>query len=42
MMKKTYKYSLLALSVLASVTSCSESESLQHANLSNDHITILR
>lgn len=39
MMKKTYKYSLLALSVLASVTSCSESESLQHANLSNDHIT---
>lgn len=39
MMKKTYKSSLLALSVLASFTSCSESESLQHANLSKDKIT---
>ena len=39
MMKKTYKSSLLALSVLASFTSCSESESLQQANLSNDKIT---
>lgn len=38
-MKKTYKSSLLALSVLASFTSCSESESLQQANLSNDKIT---
>lgn len=38
-MKKTYKSSLLALSVLASFTSCSESESLQHANLSKDKIT---
>ncbi len=36
-MKKTYKSSLLALSVLASFTSCSESESLQHANLSKDN-----
>ena len=39
MMKKTYKCSLLALSVLASFTSCSESESLQQANLSKDKIT---
>ena len=39
MMKKTYKSSLLALSVLASFTSCSESESLQQANLSKDKIT---
>ena len=38
MMKKTYKSSLLALSVLASFTSCSESESLQQANLSKDKI----
>ena len=38
-MKKTYKCSLLALSVLASFTSCSESESLQQANLSKDKIT---
>ena len=38
-MNKTYKCSLLALSVLASFTSCSESESLQQANLSNDKIT---
>ncbi len=38
-MRKTYKCSLLALSVLASFTSCSESESLQQANLSNDKIT---
>ena len=38
-MKKTYKSSLLALSVLASFTSCSESESLQQANLSKDKIT---
>ena len=38
-MKKTYKSSLLALSVLASFTSCSESESLQQANLSNEKIT---
>ena len=38
-MSKTYKCSLLALSVLASFTSCSESESLQQANLSNDKIT---
>ena len=37
-MKKTYKSSLLALSVLASFTSCSESESLQQANLSKDKI----
>lgn len=39
MMKKTYNSSLLALSVLASFTSCSESESLQQANLSKDKIT---
>ena len=39
MMKKTYKSSLLALSVLASFTSCSESESLQQANLSKHKIT---
>ena len=39
MMKKTYKSSLLALSVLASFTSCSESESLQQDNLSKDKIT---
>ena len=39
MMRKTYKCSLLALSVLASFTSCSESESLQQANLSDDKIT---
>ena len=39
MMKKTYKSSLLALSILASFTSCSESESLQQANLSKDKIT---
>lgn len=39
MMKKTYKSSLLALSVLASFTSCSESDSLQQANLSKDKIT---
>ena len=39
MMKKTYKSSLLTLSVLASFTSCSESESLQQANLSKDKIT---
>ena len=39
MMKKTYKSSLLALGVLASFTSCSESESLQQANLSKDKIT---
>ena len=39
MMRKTYKCSLLALSVLASFTSCSESESLQQANLSKDKIT---
>ena len=39
MMKKTYKSSLLALSVLASFTSCSESESLLQANLSKDKIT---
>ena len=39
MMKKTYKSSLLALCVLASFTSCSESESLQQANLSKDKIT---
>ena len=39
-MKKTYKSSLLALSVLASFTSCSESESLQQANLSKDKITV--
>ena len=38
-MNKTYKCSLLALSVLASFTSCSESESLQQANLSKDKIT---
>lgn len=38
-MSKTYKCSLLALSVLASFTSCLESESLQQANLSNDKIT---
>ena len=38
MMRKTYKCSLLALSVLASFTSCSESESLQQANLSKDKI----
>ena len=38
-MKKTYKSSLLALNVLASFTSCSESESLQQANLSKDKIT---
>ena len=38
-MKKTYKSSLLALSVLASFTSCSESELLQQANLSKDKIT---
>lgn len=38
-MKKTYKSSLLALCVLASFTSCSESESLQQANLSKDKIT---
>lgn len=38
-MKKTYKSSLLALSVLASFTSCSESESLQQVNLSKDKIT---
>ena len=38
-MKKTYKSSLLVLSVLASFTSCSESESLQQANLSKDKIT---
>lgn len=38
-MKKTYKSSLLALGVLASFTSCSESESLQQANLSKDKIT---
>lgn len=38
-MKKTYKSSLLALSVLAFFTSCSESESLQQANLSKDKIT---
>ena len=38
-MKKTYKSSLLSLSVLASFTSCSESESLQQANLSKDKIT---
>ena len=38
-MSKTYKCSLLALSVLASFTSCSESESLQQANLSNEKIT---
>ena len=38
-MRKTYKCSLLALSVLASFTSCSESESLQQANLSNEKIT---
>ena len=38
-MNKTYKCSLLALSVLASFTSCLESESLQQANLSNDKIT---
>lgn len=38
-MRKTYKSSLLALSVLASFTSCSESESLQQANLSDDKIT---
>ena len=38
-MRKTYKCSLLALSVLASFTSCSESESLQQANLSDDKIT---
>lgn len=38
-MKKTYKSSLLALSVLASFTSCSESESLQQANLSKDKIS---
>ena len=37
-MRKTYKCSLLALSVLASFTSCSESESLQQANLSKDKI----
>ena len=39
MMRKTYKCSLLALSVLASFTSCSESESLLQANLSDDKIT---
>ena len=39
MMRKTYKCSLLALSVLASFTSCSESESLQQANLSKDKTT---
>lgn len=38
-MRKTYKCSLVALSVLASFTSCSESESLQQANLSDDKIT---
>ena len=38
-MRKTYKCSLLALSVLASFTSCSESESLLQANLSDDKIT---
>ena len=37
MIKKTYKSSLLALSVLASFTSYSESESLQQANLSKDN-----
>lgn len=38
-MRKTYKCSLLALCVLASFTSCSESESLMQANLSDDKIT---
>ena len=38
-MRKTYKCSLLALSVLASFTSCLESESLLQANLSDDKIT---
>lgn len=41
MKKKTYQSFLLALGVLASVTSCSESESLHQSNLSNDRISFL-
>ena len=41
MKKKTYQSFLLALGVLASCTSCSESESLHQSNLSNDRISFL-
>ena len=41
MKKKTFQSFLLALGVLASVTSCSESESLHQSNLSNDRISFL-
>ena len=41
MKKKTYQSFLLALGVLASFTSCSESESLHQSNLSNDRISFL-
>ena len=41
MKKKTFQSFLLALGVLASFTSCSESESLHQSNLSNDRISFL-
>ena len=41
MKKKTYQSFLWALGVLASFTSCSESESLHQSNLSNDRISFL-
>ena len=41
MKKKTYQSFLMALGVLASFTSCSESESLHQSNLSNDRISFL-
>ena len=41
MKKKTFQSFFLALGVLASFTSCSESESLHQSNLSNDRISFL-
>lgn len=40
-MNKTYKSSMMALSAVAFLTSCSESESLQQAHLSTDQINFI-
>ena len=40
-MNKTYKSSMMALSVVVFLTSCSESESLQQAHLSTDQINFI-
>lgn len=40
-MNKTYKSGMMALSAVASFTSCSESESLQQAHLSTDQINFI-